>query len=692
MTLLRPVSHLAPFARTYGFAVALAVVLLYLVFRNTGIYPMVFADEWLYSKAARLAPLSESILPSYLYLALFRTTNACGPGFLDCARVLNAVLLVASAPLIYLIAARVCERRIAMLVALASLLAPLNAFSAYFMPEAMYFFAFYVLTWAALGYKDAAPLRYGLLTGSLLGLATAVKVHALFLLPALLAFMVYLNVAGHRGRGWVPRALTMMLAAVLSMVLVKSAVGYLLAGPAGLHFLGQFYGAHADHSAAGLSLAPLLREAFTSLRGHLLALVLLMGLPLAALALHLASAATRAASPAPLRQLQVYALLMLGAAGALTVAFTASLAVRDPQEVLRMHLRYYDFVFPLLLIGAAATLTAAEHAVPLAKRLAIGLGLAALSVAAMRLLPTQFNPIFTDGPELAVLLKSPAALRNLVALQVLVLLVWIWRRRLAAKLFLFVLLPLTILASERQARIVFDGARLPGAYDNAGLLTRQYLGKPDGARLAVGGEGAGLARAMFHIDQAATTLVDLEPGAPIAREELTPRHDWMLVVGKHALPAGMRAEIATGQFALLRIDAPHQLLVRADLGKPLGGGALASVEGLHWPEPWGAWSSGKVVTLRFAAALPSRLSIVLRANAFGPNAGQDFVLAVGEQRKAFRLAGAAQDRYFQFDTGGGERTLTIEVPQPVSPTSLGLGRDDRLLGIALWSVEIGQRP
>jgi hypothetical protein len=693
MTLLRPDSRFAQFTRTYGFAVGMMLVMLYLVFRNAGLYPMVFADEWLYSKAARLQPFAESILPSYLYLGLFSMSNACGPGFLECVRLMNVALLVGAAPFVYLIAVKVCSRPVAALLALAAVLAPLNVFSAYFMPESMYFFAFYALAWVALEYRDAGPLAYGLATGSLLGLASAVKVHALFLLPALLAFMMYLNLAGYRGKGALPRSLKMMLAATLALVAVKSALGYLLAGPAGLDFLGRFYGAHASNSSVIRVLGPLLAQASISLGGHLLALVLLMAVPLAGLLLHAVSPAARAAAPPSLRTLQVYAVLMLGAAGAMAVAFTASIAVQGADEVWRLHMRYYDFVFPLLLIIAASQLGTTGAAPAPAGRLAIAIGLAALAIVAMRLLPKQFNIVYTDAPELGALVASPESFLVLVGGQLLVLAVWAVHRRLAARLLLFALLPLSIVSAERQTLNLFAHARTPGSYDNAGLAVRHFLGAPDGKRLAVAGSGPGyLNRAMFHIDSPDTTPVDLAPGAPLKRDELTPRFDWMLVVGDHPLPEGTIAVIHSKEFALIRVDAPHVLQARADMGKPLGGGALAAAEGLHAAEPWGAWSSGKVVTLRFAKPFPKALSLVLKANAFGPNVGQDFYVSVGGQRRAFTLGGENQERYFQFDTGGNEREVLIEVPQPVSPTSLGQGRDDRLLGIALWTVEVGERP
>jgi hypothetical protein len=118
--------------------------------RSQGINPTVFADEWYYSKMARLQPLAEAIVPSYLYLWLFGATNACGDGFLECARGANALLFVAGAPFLYLTARSVTGRGTAAAIALLATLAPLNLFTAYFMPETMYYFGFCVLSWVAL--------------------------------------------------------------------------------------------------------------------------------------------------------------------------------------------------------------------------------------------------------------------------------------------------------------------------------------------------------------------------------------------------------------------------------------------------------------------------------------------------------------------------------------------------------------
>ncbi|HQW19724.1 MAG TPA: hypothetical protein PLI90_03505, partial [Rhodocyclaceae bacterium] len=84
----------------FGIALVVAVSLL---FKNLGLYPIVMDDEYAYSKFTRLLPFSKSVFPNYLFFIVYRVTNYCGDGFLDCARILNVLFFVSAAPFIYLI-------------------------------------------------------------------------------------------------------------------------------------------------------------------------------------------------------------------------------------------------------------------------------------------------------------------------------------------------------------------------------------------------------------------------------------------------------------------------------------------------------------------------------------------------------------------------------------------------------------
>ena len=78
----------------------LVLALLYMLQRDMGLYPTIFGDEWTYSSSSRLMLYKDALLPSYLYFSLYGLTSGCGDSFLDCSRIINAILFVAAAPFI----------------------------------------------------------------------------------------------------------------------------------------------------------------------------------------------------------------------------------------------------------------------------------------------------------------------------------------------------------------------------------------------------------------------------------------------------------------------------------------------------------------------------------------------------------------------------------------------------------------
>ena len=53
----------------------------------------------------------------------------------------------------------------------------------------------------------------------------------------------------------------------------------------------------------------------------------------------------------------------------------------------------------------------------------------------------------------------------------------------------------------------------------------------------------------------------------------------------------------------------------------------------------------------------------------GPNAGKDFVLAVGGAERRFRLPATEQEIFIQLPTDGQQHELTIDVPAPTTPAA-----------------------
>jgi len=685
----------------HGLPLALIAILLYLILRNTGAYPVVFADEWLYSKSARLQPLSESQLPSYLYLWLFGMSNACGEGFLQCARVLNAVLFVASAPFIYLVARPLTGARAAAIIAALAMLSPVSSYTAYFMPEAMYYFGFWVVTYVLLRPGALRPLwpatlGYGLLAGVLLGLLSLIKVHALFLLPQLCVYIVCARraagVAGADAPGasdrWLVAGAAAALLAVVTTFAVKAALAYALAGPVGLSLFGSFYGGHVNNSGHGLGrlLAPFAHN----LLGHSMALLLLFVFPLLMLAGAAASGAVRRAIGAQGRALLLWTLLMLGGALGMTVAYTASIADAGPNEIIRLHLRYYDFTFPLLMIaGVAVAAAGAQASLRLRALLAVPAALL-LVLAAAALMPAFLtSPI--DSPELFSMTTYRPLFLGIVALELVIIALWVAQPRRAGVVYLMALLPLVALSGEMINSYRLQRLLAPSAYDKAGRFAHDYLDPAQRAKLSIAGADlAGMMRAQFHVDNAHTAIIELQAGAPVEASQMPARQRWLLVVGPHRLPVEWQPVLATADYALMRPSTGGRALLQIPMTNPLSGGALEGIDGLADPEDWGSWSNGDTVVLRFKQALPRNLTVQLNGRAFGPNVGLPFVLRVGDASTTFKLPATPQELSLRLQTDGSQHELRISVPRPTSPKDIGAGNDLRRLGLGLISLEIGE--
>ncbi len=668
-----------------AFGLLLALAAAWLAWRNFGLHPVIFADEWYYSKMARLTPLAEAIVPSYLYLWLFGATNACGDGFLDCARGINLLFYTAAAPFLYLTARRFTGPGWAAAIALLSMLAPLNLYTMFFMPEAVYYFGFCVLSWVMLAHADRPLPLLAMAGGAVLGAMSLVKVHALFLLPSLCLYLVYAS--WHAGGAWLWRGLGAAGIAAALALGVKFALGFVLAGDAGLSLLGPFYGNAAGGGSLVDRLVQLLGPAWISARGHLMALAVLLGLPLAALLHGLCSSALRARGT-PVNPLLVYVLLMLGAAAGMTAVYAGTVAYAGNNEGLRLHLRYYSFTFPLLLVVAAAV-ARHERAAPRLRLLAAGLVGAAV-VAAVVLLPRYaINPI--DGPEIAAIDLRAWGGWAVAALACAVLALWALGQRMAVPLFLFAALPLTLALGGAVTSNYLDQVVNDWVADRAGKAARDHVPAHERHLVTVAGHSVvDIMRAQFHIDARDIGMLELPAGAPIERYQLPVRQPWLLVVGRHALPEGVRPVLQADDHALVRLEPDTRLLATAGLSADYGGASLlAGAEGMSVAEPWGRWSDGKRVVLHFSRPLPPRLDVILKARAYAANTGLPFTMRVGQESHPFRLAGSFQEIHLRFATDGLQRSLEIVVPQPTAPRSLGEWPDDRELGIAIAEIAVG---
>jgi len=116
-------------------------------------------------------------------------------------------------------------------------------------------------------------------------------------------------------------------------------------------------------------------------------------------------------------------------------------------------------------------------------------------------------------------------------------------------------------------------------------------------------------------------------------------------------------------------------------------------EGLSCQEHWGRWSDADILKIKFETSLPKSFTITLFGRSYGPNEHKDFYATVGQETTFFRLPYRKFDKaVLNFNNNtSAEKTISIKIPQPMSPQQWGENSDTRLLGIALVKIVIQER-
>lgn len=655
----------------WGAVLALLMLLVYahLAMRYAGAYPSVFADELAYSRFARLAPPELATVPSWLYFSTYRLTNACGAGFLDCARYLNLLFFIGAAPFIYGAARTVAPKPLAVLVALAAMITPANIYAAYFMPESMYYFGFAVLAWVALARSTMRWYAWAALSGAVLGLMALVKVHALFLLPGMALYTLFIVWRAAPRHKFLTGCAAVLVCAAIT-VAVKLVGGYLLAGPVGLGLFGNLYG-EALSLGSVAPLATIIGVALANLKGHLLVLAMLFAVPLAVLLHYLASARARTDGGPAMQALVLFTVLMLGTTIALSVAYTSSMAVYVPNEGLRLHGRYYDFALVLLAMVAAARMHAFHggRSVPAL----IGAALALAIVYAAVAIPSNHIILVVDYPELAGL-GLPKGGRTVIAIlaaQVALLGLWVLDRRYAGPLFLALVIPMIAIKAHRATREEVARTHKAGPSDAVGEVARAYLGADRGNVHIMGDSVGEMMRIQFQLDGPDVEVSPLPPGWPLEKYSLPGRKRWLLLTNDHALPAGYTTVLEHPHFKLVRTGANHRTIGSIDMRAAMPNALLRGTEGFAPADPWGQRTNAPVGKLHFNAPLPRKLSLCLTA--FGRHDGEEVVIRVGTQQAQVILPVSHVEVCQPFDTDGSVRTVTLTPKEGVGVLRIDLG-------------------
>jgi len=539
----------------YALLVIMLFVFFALLLKNTGLFPFIFGDEYTYSLYSRLQPLSESSIPGYIYQAVYGLTNHCAADFLGCARIFNAFFFVCAAPFIYQVSRRVMKELPALVITLCALIAPINTYTAHYMPEAFYFFGFWAFVWAMTRARIDSPRDWAI-AGFILGCTALIKPHSMLFVPAVVLYIGYVSLAVEQGKAMLAvRNIGLFL---LAAIAAKFIISFILAGSAGLTLFGPSYSKIASEASGLDRLILLTRLALESIKGHLLGLCMTMGIAIA-VTLHAGLKPLLARhTPDETQKIAVFALLLIANLVAVVALFTASVvSVNAHESVTRLHVRYYDFAFPLLWIVVASLLSKFDTLQPRRWRIILAtlIGLALIYGVITQLTP--YEPSITDSPELRGMLANSTSLYFMGTLGLMALAAWAYNPRTGAKVAIYLVLPITVVLSSYWATKDQRAYLLPSVADRAGAFTRQYLSQEERAQTVIAGSDLGtLMKAAFHIDIPAPWPFILTASTSYDLQGIAPEKQWLLSIGNYAPPAEGRVQIRMPGFTLTKIHLP----------------------------------------------------------------------------------------------------------------------------------------
>lgn len=484
----------------------LFITFCFVMVRGFGVLPSVMADEWHYSLMSRLLPFSQSDDPGYVYLGLYSLTKYSNDGYYCFVRFLNAIFYVCGCLFVFLTSRRILSFKRSLIVLSLMVLAPESVYSLFFMPESMYFCIFWFFAWVALSPREHSLLR-SVKCGAILSVLSLIKPHAIFMVPCFCLF-VFLSKAGENENNLLCK-LRLVISFLFVFFLVKFLLGFMFAGSHGITLLGNRYSDMASNNISFVKLFDLFIITSRILINHISMMSLLYFVPLVgAVSILFKSCNTLNESEIRIRNMVVFFLVVFVPMLFVTSSFSASVAGTNPYDIIeRMHLRYYNFMLPMLLILCAAFAFEFKHDIDNKYVLTFFVICFVLGVFRVLFAKSGIVVNWIDSPELVFLNGSMILCYLTVLVACLVVFYAFFSIKKSALCCLVVLLPLVFVSNLLSVEHDISARKTPDEYDSAGIALRGLISKSKQEQVTLfGPDEAFLYRTSFYLDKPNTAI------------------------------------------------------------------------------------------------------------------------------------------------------------------------------------------
>jgi hypothetical protein len=395
--------------------IALTLGVLYLSSSIVRIYwssflpsPAVMGDELLYKTNAESFFLFgdfdklnyfgiQAKLGNFLYQLILSLSFYFGQQFYAVSKAINAILISTAIFPAFLTARCFSHAKLSLLASIMVMVLPGNLFANYIMPENLFFplflFTFFLIFRSI--YQNGLWNSAG--SGLCLALLFLTKPHAIALIIAfLLAIVVIMIYARHfsisiitMGKSLIITIFTMVISYIVVVLLVKNRISF-------FDLLGDFY----SNVGWALVTTPVnmmesFRELFRLTIAHLTAFLFVYSIPAVMIMI-------RTLQSIKEKDFKPFAFLILGSIAFLAffaMALKFSSDIRDAEHMMRLHGRYYFFVFPFFLI--AFLVLPKQGGPPMLSAAAYIITTACVGVALITVFPSFFPnlPLHADFPD-----------------------------------------------------------------------------------------------------------------------------------------------------------------------------------------------------------------------------------------------------------------------------------------------------
>ena len=166
-------------------------IISFLFYRNYSLYPSVMGDEYINNILSKNTNFKDMLIPSYLYFYFYKISYVCESDYLNCVRFFNNVFFICGVYLTYLLAIKFSNNNYSKILFILLLISPYNIYTAYFLPESMFYFFIWLTFYLTFFLKENK--YYYFIIGFFLGICSLIKPHAIFFIPVFIIYFFVLN-------------------------------------------------------------------------------------------------------------------------------------------------------------------------------------------------------------------------------------------------------------------------------------------------------------------------------------------------------------------------------------------------------------------------------------------------------------------------------------------------------------------